>query len=466
MGFGVHRHDGPGETYRGVRMAGFTCAACHTGQIDHEGRSIIIEGGPAMHDAVAFQRAMARAMILTAELPWKRGRFFREVLERDPDWPGGRLALEAAFDRAVARIKVAADAPDRGLSPVPEGHGRLDALQRIANQLLADDLGVPENAQPMDAPVSFPPVWDIWRFDWVQYNASVRQPMVRNVGEALGVRARTNFIDAAGAPVPPPERWDSSVRVRDIDAIERTLHTLNPPPWPEDVLGPIDRALARQGRALFERRCAGCHAVQVLRGGGNPPEWHVPVVPLTRIGTDPNAARGFAARTYDATRLGVAQPITGVEALTVVTGQVKNRAYDRLVPPPAQFKRVRGRERDPQFLTRLEVEFAEFECARGAQTPRRLGRSARVRGHAGKLDAVAHGLGRRALGTLRLAGQLPLKGGPLQCDVVAGLARQVHGRGGQHRLIFHRRGDHRAGRVVIHRVEAVVGFLHAGELAG
>lgn len=340
VGFAVHRHDGPGETYRGVRMAGFTCAACHTGQIDHEGRSIIIEGGPAMHDAVAFQRAMARAMILTAELPWKRGRFFREVLERDPDWPGGRLALEAAFDRAVARIKVAADAPDRGLSPVPEGHGRLDALQRIANQLLADDLGVPENAQPMDAPVSFPPVWDIWRFDWVQYNASVRQPMVRNVGEALGVRARTNFIDAAGAPVPPPERWDSSVRVRDIDAIERTLHTLNPPPWPEDVLGPIDRALARQGRALFERRCAGCHAVQVLRGSGNPPEWHVPVVPLTRIGTDPNAARGFAARTYDATRLGVAQPITGVEALTVVTGQVKNRAYDRLVPPPGIAERA------------------------------------------------------------------------------------------------------------------------------
>jgi mono/diheme cytochrome c family protein len=340
VGFAVHTHEGPGETYRGVRMAGFTCAACHTSQIDHNGRSIVIEGGAAMHDAVAFQRAMARAMILTAELPWKRARFLDEVLERDPDWPGGRLALEAAFDRAVARIKVAANEPDRGLNPVAEGHGRLDALQRIANQLLADDLALPSNALPMDAPVSFPPVWDIWRFDWVQYNASVRQPMVRNVGEALGVRARTNFIDAAGAPIAPPERWDSSVRVRDIDLIERTLQSLKPPPWPEDVLGPIDRSLARQGRALFERHCARCHAIQVLRGSGTPPEWHVPVVPLARIGTDPNAARGFASRRYDARRLGIAGPITGVEALTVVTELVKNRAYDRLSPPLSPAERT------------------------------------------------------------------------------------------------------------------------------
>jgi mono/diheme cytochrome c family protein len=340
VGFAVHTHEGPGETYRGVRMAGFTCAACHTGQIDHNGRSIVIEGGAAMHDAVAFQRAMARAMILTGELPWKRARFLNEVLERDPDWPGGRLALEAAFDRAVARIKVAANEPDRGLNPVAEGHGRLDALQRIANQLLADDLALPSNALPMDAPVSFPPVWDIWHFDWVQYNASVRQPMVRNVGEALGVRARTNFIDAAGAPVAPPERWDSSVRVRDIDLIERTLHSLKPPPWPEDVLGPIDRPLARQGRALFERHCARCHAIQVVRGSGTPPEWHVPVVPLARIGTDANAARGFASRRYDARKLGVAEPITGVEALTVVTELVKNRAYDRLSPPISPAERA------------------------------------------------------------------------------------------------------------------------------
>ena len=40
-----------------------------------------------------------------------------------------------------------------------------------------------------NAPVNYPPVWNIWKFDWVQYNASVSQPMARNIGEAMGTGA-------------------------------------------------------------------------------------------------------------------------------------------------------------------------------------------------------------------------------------------------------------------------------------
>jgi mono/diheme cytochrome c family protein len=338
LGFAVHTHRGPGGPPEGVRMVGFTCAACHTGQINHRGTAILIEGGAAMHDAVAFQRMMAEAMVLTAELGWKRERFLDEVMRREP-WPGGREALARSLDVVVARIKARKDLEDR-LTVVPEGHGRLDALQRIANQLLGENLDIQANERPRDAPVSFPPVWDIWLFDWVQYNASVRQPMVRNVGEALGVRARTNFVDGAGHPVPPPARWDSSVLVREIDLIERMLSKLRPPPWPEEVLGPVDRAEAARGRALFAERCAGCHGIQVIRGTANPPEWHVPLVPLARVGTDPNAARGFAGRRYDASPLGFTRPIGSAEALRVVTEAVKDRAYDRLTPPATPAERA------------------------------------------------------------------------------------------------------------------------------
>jgi hypothetical protein len=330
LGFAVHVHRGPGGPPSGVRMVGFTCAACHTGQINHKGKAILIEGGSAMHDAVAFQRRMAEAMVLTSEIGWKRERFLDEVMRREA-WPGGRAALATSFDNAVARILVRKPLEDR-LTVVPEGHGRLDALQRIANQLLGENLTRPDNEQVRDAPVSFPPVWDIWLFDWVQYNASVRQPMVRNVGEALGVRARTRFLDDAGHPIGPPTLWDTSVLVREIDQIERTLHKLRPPPWPADILGAVDPALAEQGRVAFASRCAGCHGIQVIRGTGGAPEWHVPVIPLARIGTDPNAARGFAGRTYDASALGFRQRIGGAEALRVVTERVKDRAYDELVP--------------------------------------------------------------------------------------------------------------------------------------
>lgn len=331
IGFAVHVHRGPGGPPEGVRMVGFTCAACHTGQINHKGTALLIEGGAAMHDAVAFQRMMGEAMVLTAEIGWKRERFLDEVMRREP-WPGGREALEASFEAAVARIRARKD-HDAGLTAAPEGHGRLDALQRIANQLLGENLQRKDNERTRDAPVSFPPVWDIWLFDWVQYNASVRQPMARNVGEALGVRARTSFLDAAGRPVPPPERWDTSVLVREIDLIERTLQRLRPPPWPEEVLGAVDRAEAARGRAAFAHRCASCHGIQEIRDTAYPAEWHVPVIPLSRIGTDPNAARGFATRRYDATALGLGAAVTAGEALHAATEAVQARAYDRLEPP-------------------------------------------------------------------------------------------------------------------------------------
>ena len=46
-----------------------------------------------------------------------------------------------------------------------------------------------------NAPVDYPHLWDMWTFDWVQWNGSAKQPMARNIGEALGVGATLNFFD-------------------------------------------------------------------------------------------------------------------------------------------------------------------------------------------------------------------------------------------------------------------------------
>ena len=50
-----------------------------------------------------------------------------------------------------------------------------------------------DNLAVASAPVKFPSIWDAPYFSWAQYNGSVEQSMVRNVGEALGVRARVAF---------------------------------------------------------------------------------------------------------------------------------------------------------------------------------------------------------------------------------------------------------------------------------
>ena len=80
-----------------------------------------------------------------------------------------------------------------------EGFGRLDALNRIGNQVFSTDLvtaglsGFEKNLHAQDAPVSFPPIWTVPWFLWAQYDASIEQPLIRNAGEALGVSALVNF---------------------------------------------------------------------------------------------------------------------------------------------------------------------------------------------------------------------------------------------------------------------------------
>ena len=86
---------------------------------------------------------------------------------------------------------------------VEEGFGRTDALGRIANNVFATNLD-PQRTYGSDAPVSYPPVWNAWKFDWVQYTASVAQPLARNIGESLGTGAQYYLLDRYGKPVKVP----------------------------------------------------------------------------------------------------------------------------------------------------------------------------------------------------------------------------------------------------------------------
>ncbi len=98
-----------------------------------------------------------------------------------------------------------------------EGFGRTDALGRIGNTAFGDHLSA-SNYQAGDAPVSYPYVWNIWKFDWVQYNGSVTQPLARNIGEALGVGAVLRCERHARQPLPPEQRFRSSVNIPGLSA--------------------------------------------------------------------------------------------------------------------------------------------------------------------------------------------------------------------------------------------------------
>ncbi|NQD39068.1 cytochrome c [Permianibacter sp. IMCC34836] len=317
VGFSKHFDPGVGEYVLDI-----SCAACHTGEIHQQkaGKryAIRIDGGQAMHAFTdmsrgSFAPVLLASLIDTVIKPWKFDRFAKNVLAEG--YPTGKPQLKAALWASIkAMLASGQNNPLRNLYPVHEGFGRTDALGRIGNTAFGDHL-VPANYQQGDAPVSYPYLWNIWKFDWVQYNGSVAQPLARNIGEALGVGAINPLRSDMNEPLPAAERFRSSVDIAALQRIEHNLQKLTPPRWPEALLGAIDPVKAAQGEMLFKQHCQGCHGphpADAARQQASAPlkpspdlEWRIEVIPLEHIGTDPTAAKGFIERHYDLSATGL-----------------------------------------------------------------------------------------------------------------------------------------------------------------
>jgi hypothetical protein len=176
--------------------------------------------------------------------------------------------------------------------------------------------------------------------------------MARNVGEALGVKARLDLVDAGGKALPPDRMYDSSVLLRELNCIETTLWKLRPPIWDETVLPAIDQAKAERGRTLFEANCFHCHGPHVYPPDkphptpAKPIEWELTIVPTAEIGTDPLVANNFLDYRYDASALDPGNPslrvIDSGSALSLVTAKVIERQYTALGITPAEQREYDG----------------------------------------------------------------------------------------------------------------------------
>ncbi len=326
-----------------------TCAACHTGQLNvtrnRRTTAIRIDGGEAMTaftdvDAGSFQMGLGLSIAETLVNPLKFNRFAARVLGPHAGTFSNKGTLWhnlAAVELDLIKVLRGSSAPR--LYPVQGGYGRTDALTRISNVVFGDHLS-PSNYHTGSAPVSYPYLWNIWKFDWVQYNASVSQPMARNMTEALGVGATFNLIDDRGNPIPPSQRYRTSVQFQNLARIESTLQQLQPPRWPEDLLGPIDQASAARGRILFQSLCVKCHgphvASPVLKAYTSPgrlpndPLWEIWPVAVQQVGTDPTAANNFAQYRVDLTRTGLTPD--QVDPLLKQQYEIQKARYATLIP--------------------------------------------------------------------------------------------------------------------------------------
>lgn len=299
---------------------GFTCAACHTGQIEYRGTSLRIDGAPAITDLGKFRNALVLALDQTDTVPGRFGRFAKRVLgeayttERAAQLQGKVKALLARIRQLRTITDTVAD------QNIEEGFARLDAINRIGTQVFFTDLlGAPGfdarvNLKGNNAPVNYPHIWDTYWFTWVEYDASIMQPMFRNAGEALGVGAKINLIN------PSRRLYKSTVGVQELHEIEQLLAGKNPlsgtpgfkglraPVWPEDILGSLDQERKDRGRALYRELCQSCHLAPVNEASfWTDTRWQASneagerylnliEIPIAEIGTDPGQAKILGER--------------------------------------------------------------------------------------------------------------------------------------------------------------------------
>jgi cytochrome c5 len=246
--------------YRGRQYLGFSCSACHTGQINYKGTALRIDGAPSMADMDTFMHDLEAALDATAPANGTSqcgtavcSRFVKRVLAfgNYHDEADVLADLGEYKDRIAAYNKI-------NFSATAYGYARLDAFGRIYNRVLEhvlqkeqltsllpeifDESALPAvqsalkpvldskqsdhviqrslpilsdaQRQPLlnklfnspNAPVSYPFLWDIPQHDYVQWNGIAANaglgPLGRNAGEVIGVFGTLDWAIKDGFSVP------------------------------------------------------------------------------------------------------------------------------------------------------------------------------------------------------------------------------------------------------------------------
>jgi hypothetical protein len=332
----------------GMDFVGVNCAACHVGELRHDGKSVRVDGAPNMFNLQLFYSdAIDAVMAATSD----RAKLWR-ALKRLGRQDYARYGVAAPFvrpatlvtyganvlmhrDRLDARlelvdvIKVAKE--QRDPKHPTSGFGRLDAFDGTRNFIFtrlrkADANGSfkvnTANMVKLDAPVKFPWLWSrkasplapvetyrdqpqdfprVWGFkdyDWIEWTINTNTVMERNFTETLGAGA-TVVLDPKSASL-----FETSVPIEDMHDLEWLAYYIDPPKWPAGIFGEIKPDLAAGGGEIFKKQCAGCHEYGddrrtpsgLIKLNGMRPE---------EVGTDPTAA------------LRISCPIPDIGALTI-----------------------------------------------------------------------------------------------------------------------------------------------------
>ena len=329
----------------GEDWMGYTCAGCHTTEIEYDDKNIRVDGAPALADFASFIADMHQAVIVTSQDDAKFARFAARVIGNTD--AAATLALR---EELISFADDVSSFDSRNQTSNEYGYGRLDAFGIIMNEVFGDDLHAPVNFNEPNAPVSYPYLWGTPRHDWVQWNGSANNPFGRNVGEVLGTFGKVDLVNLGTL-------GKSSARGLELIQLEQLVASLQTPYWPEEHLGAIDQAKAALGRIIYESSiggepsCSYCHALKDENGQYplTPAEENAfgaqfvvtEMTPLAEIGTDPTMALNFAARNVSTAHLApfLPAPFTGATELpapallSILVGLASQGSIATIDPP-------------------------------------------------------------------------------------------------------------------------------------
>ncbi|ESP91123.1 di-heme-cytochrome C peroxidase [Pseudoalteromonas luteoviolacea] len=326
---------------RSATAVGFTCTACHTGQFTYNDIRYVVDGGPAMTDLGLLTKSLGAAIgqtVLSSKLaPFdsRFERFAKKVLGSNYNVVS-KAKLKSALTDTVSKLAKSQDTIN-----VTEGFTRLDALNRIGNKVFADNMDRPDNYNPIEAPVNYPHIWTTSWFNWVQYDGSIMQPLIRNAGEALGVAAYVD-MQVPENIMQQPATFSSSIPIDTLYDIEEWLageyplrnynggsdqlgeiNGLRAPKWPNS-LPKLKPALVIAGKELYKQNCQQCHLQPMDSPDFWKKNWHeisyeengkvkstaqkylsLHLYSLEKIGTDPAQALVLKNRTVNTKELGL-----------------------------------------------------------------------------------------------------------------------------------------------------------------
>jgi hypothetical protein len=277
------------DTRNDNRMTmGFTCAACHTGEIQAGKTRVVIDGGQPLVNLDKYNVAFLRALQAVKKSPGRLDAMKARISQFNPKSPYAQdlKLLKKDFEE---RLEYFTERMTRNTPKVAGGHGRLDAVTQILNEILVDHAQLNEkdqnghyvNARFPAAPISFPTLWKVPDFECVQTNCLARNPLTRNLGEVLGVYGRIqlrliynkdkgfNWNDVATLAA-PHKLFDISADLHKLHRLEESLKYMPSPKWSEDLLGGLDKDLVRKGEEVYSRKqfsdgngntlaCVSCH---------------------------------------------------------------------------------------------------------------------------------------------------------------------------------------------------------------